>query len=55
MIGKVLLVRTRYETDFIDELSEAINHMQADGYDVEVQYSRTDNYHSALLIGRLTQ
>ena len=56
MIEKVALVRERFGDSFIDELTDALNHMQADGYDVEIQYSVVENnIYTALLIGRLTQ
>lgn len=56
MIETIALVRSRWQQDFVDELSAALNQMQADGYEVEIQYSvESHSVYTALLIGRLTQ
>lgn len=50
------LITSPNEFDFCKELKEQIEYMDAQGYEVEVQYSTSPSYnyiiYSALIIGR---
>lgn len=45
------LIARKDANQFHEEVAQRIDEIQNDGYEVEIQYSPTKDFHAALLIG----